>query len=99
MFFDSSLSGRKNSAQARRGTFPKRRTIVLRLEHLEDRTLLNAPPLLVTNLNDSGAGSLRAAVQAADASHGSTIDFAKGLHGTITLTSGELDITSSVTIN
>jgi hypothetical protein len=74
-----------------------RRSILLRLECLEDRTLLST--YLVTNLNDNGTGSLRAAVQAADASPGSTIDFAKGLHGTITLTSGELDITSSTTVN
>jgi hypothetical protein len=67
------------------------------LEVLEDRTVLS--PLLVSNTNDSGNGSLRAAVTAADLNPGSTIDFAHGLHGTITLTSGPLDITSSTTIN
>jgi hypothetical protein len=54
----------------------------------------------VLNLNNSGAGSLRAAVVAANASLGAdTIAFAGGLHGTITLTSGELAITDSVTID
>jgi hypothetical protein len=70
---------------------------VPRLEALEDRTVLS--PLLVTNLNDSGAGSLRAAVQAADGTSGAVIDFAKGLHGTITLTSGQLKVTSNMTID
>src|SRR5262245_3570866 len=70
-----------------------------RLEALEDRTLLSAPPLVVSNLHDSGPGSLRAAVQAADATTGAVIDFAPGLHGTITLRSGQLNLTSSMTIN
>jgi hypothetical protein len=51
----------------------------------------------VTNLNDSGDGSLRTAI--ADAANGDTINFQPGLVGTITLTSGELDITSSITID
>jgi hypothetical protein len=49
---------------------------------------------MVTNLNESGAHSLRAGIQSGDA----TIAFAPGLHGTITLKS-ELPITGSVTIN
>jgi hypothetical protein len=54
----------------------------------------------VTNTNDSGAGSLRAAIVAANGapSPGGTIDFAPGLSGTITLTTGVLPITQSVTI-
>jgi len=64
---------------------------------LEDRTVLS--PLLVSNTHDSGPGSLRAAVTAADASPGSTIDFAPGLHGTIRLTSGDLPVSASVTID
>src|SRR5512143_1596746 len=49
----------------------------------------------VTNLNDSGPGSLRQAI--ADAPPGGTIDFA--VTGTITLTSGQLVITNNLTIN
>src|SRR4029077_11648766 len=68
------------------------------LMQLEDRTLPST--FTVLNLNDSGPGSLCAAITAANATPGAdTIVFAKGLHGTITLTSGELLITDSVTIN
>jgi len=72
---------------------------VPRLESLEDRTLPST--FLVTNLHDSGAGSLRLAVQNADATSGAVIDFAAGLHGTITLkeSSGQLNVTSNMTIN
>jgi len=64
------------------------------LEGLEDRSLLST--FTVANLSDSGAGSLRSAIAAA--SSGDTINFARGLHGTITL-NRELLITGSVTIN
>jgi Right handed beta helix region len=69
-----------------------RRALLPQLEGLEGRSLLST--FTVTNLLDSGANSLRAAILSGD----DTIDFAKGLHGTITLT-GELPITNSVTIN
>ena len=57
--------------------------------------------LTVTNLNDSGAGSLRQAVLDANASAGlaNSIVFANGLSGTITLTGGELELSDSVTID
>src|SRR5262249_51864250 len=48
----------------------------------------------VTNLNDSGSGSLRQVI--ADAASGDTIDFS--VTGTITLTSGELVIDKDLTI-
>jgi hypothetical protein len=72
---------------------PARARCVPRLEALEDRT--QPSTFTVKNLNDSGTGSLRAGILSGD----STIAFANGLHGTITLTSGELSITNSVTID
>ncbi len=75
-----------------------RRSFVPRLEVFEERTLPST--FTVLNLNDSGTGSLRAAIAAANAQPGAdTITVANGLHGTITLTSGELLITDSLTIN
>src|SRR5438105_2798513 len=71
---------------------------VPRLEPLEDRSLPST--FTVTNLHDSGPGSLRAAILAADAHPGpDVIQFAPELHGTIRLTSGELAITDSLAIN
>jgi hypothetical protein len=55
-----------------------------------------ANTIVVTNTNDSGPGSLRDAL--AIATDGDTID-ATGVSGTISLTSGELQITHAVTIN
>jgi hypothetical protein len=57
---------------------------------------LPASTIVVTNTNDSGPGSLRNAL--AVANDGDTID-ATGVSGTILLTSGELQISHSVTIN
>jgi predicted outer membrane repeat protein len=56
----------------------------------------HAATVAVTNTNDSGPGSLRAALAAAN--DFDTID-ATGLSGTILLTSGELQVTRNVTIN
>jgi len=53
----------------------------------------------VTNLNDSGAGSLRQAIADANALAGAdTITFQAGLTGTITLTTDQLYISDSVDI-
>jgi len=71
----------------------RRRSAVFRLERLEDRTVLS--PLIVTSGADSGTGSLRDTI--ASAAGGSIIEIAKNVH-TITLTSGELDITKSLDI-
>src|SRR5262249_16261039 len=83
-------------AHTRRGakrTRPHR--FVLRLEALEDRTVPST--LTVTSAADSGAGSLRAAIVAAQS--GAQIAFDHHPRGqTITLTSGELAITKSLDI-
>src|SRR6516162_4636455 len=64
---------------------------------LEDRTLPST--FLVTNLADSGPGSLRQAVLDANTHPGpDLITFAPHLHGTITLTSGQLEVSNDLTI-
>lgn len=61
-------------------------------------TLVLVCGTLVSNTNDSGAGSLRTAVQCANA--GGTITFDPLLAGkTITLTSGEIVISKTLTLN
>ncbi len=64
-----------------------------RIEYLESRWV----PTTVTNLNDSGLGSLRYAIQ--QTPNGGTVDFAPGLEGTIKLFSGTLQIFQHVTID
>jgi hypothetical protein len=63
------------------------------VETLETRYL----PSTVTNLLDSGPGSLRQAIL--DTPAGGTVDFQADLTGTITLTSGELAIRKDLTIS
>jgi hypothetical protein len=71
------------------------RRFIPRLESLEGRTLPSA--LTVLNNLDSGPGSLRAALAAAN--NGDVITFAPSLSGkTITLTSGVINVNTSVTI-
>jgi hypothetical protein len=70
----------------------------LGVEPLEDRTVLST--FTVANLADSGSGSLRAAIAAANANAGhDVIAFTAGLSGTVILTSGELGITDAVHID
>src|SRR5262245_44305523 len=90
-----SLKSRPSVATFRRSPC-RPRAPRLGVEALDDRCLPST--FTVTNLLDSGAGSLREAVVAANANPGAdAIDFA--VTGTITLTSGQLDITDSLTIN
>ena len=59
----------------------------------------DAATFQVTNLTDADAGSLRAAVELADADAAAdTITFAPGLTGEITLTSGEIEIDAPLDI-
>jgi Matrixin/PKD domain/Right handed beta helix region/Periplasmic copper-binding protein (NosD) len=70
----------------------------LAVEALEVRCVLST--FTVSNTNDSGAGSLRDAVTQANSSAGpDTIDFSSLFNSaqTITLTSGELDLTDAAT--
>lgn len=60
----------------------------------------NAATFTVNNNNDNGSGSLRDAVSQANAATGAdTINFAAGVTGLITLTSGEISITEELTID
>ncbi len=59
------------------------------------KTALPGATIIVTNTADSGAGSLRAALDAS--ANGDTIDLT-GVSGTITLTTGHLPITNSLAI-
>jgi TIR domain/AAA ATPase domain len=70
-------------------------TVQMHLAQTQD-TLLKTLPVSVTNLNDHGSGSLREAI--ANAHSGDAITFAKNLKGTITLTSGNLNITKDLAI-
>ncbi len=59
----------------------------------------NAASFNVTNLNDSGAGSLRQAIADANGAAGAdVVTFQAALTGTITLTTGQLYITDSLDI-
>ena len=91
-----SIAMLRNGMPSRRRSRTCRRRFVPGVNLMEDRTLLST--LMVTNNNDSGKGSLRAEIAAATS--GDAINFSSKLKGeTITLTSGELLITVSVTIN
>lgn len=67
-------------------------------EALESRRLLTS--FAVTNLADSGGGSLRQAILDANANPGAdAVVFADGLAGAIPLTTGQLSITDPLTID
>ena len=75
------------TVQGRRPTWLPKQFLPARLSvaQLEDRIVLST--FAVSNLADSGLGSLRAAITAANTQPGTdVIGFAPGLRGTITLT-------------
>src|SRR5450755_364862 len=78
--------------RARCSSVRARVTFRPQLERLEDRTV----PSTVTNLLDSGPGSLRDAI--ANTPAGGVLDFQSGLAGTITL-SGGLIVGNDLTID
>jgi len=95
MAFTPRTWGHQHHRLAPRRQPPRRRFAEPRLERLEDRTVLST----VTTLADGGPGSLRQAILDANANpNADVIDFAPKLHGTITLTGGELAITQNLTI-
>ena len=65
---------------------------------LASATAAHAATYTVTNLNDSGTGSLRAAITAANADTAGVIVFASGLKGTITLQSALPNIATTGTM-
>ncbi len=91
---DSVNSGPVRTRQGRRSAHGRHRFSRPLLDVLEDRTLLSVD--LVTNTNDSGSGSLRAAISGANPDD--TIEFASGVTGTIKLTSGDLDMDQNLNI-
>ena len=77
---------------------PRRKKHRLQAEQLEDRRVLTT--FTVTNLLDSGSGSLREALDLANTSAGhDTVEFAPELAGTINLTSGQLEITDEMVLD
>src|SRR6516162_824949 len=97
MWLSSWLPKRQRSASGAPGRARKspikRPTFRPRLEALEDRcvpTKVTGSTWTVTNVGDSGPGSLRDEI--AQANSGDTIVFPKRFNGLITLTSGELVI-------
>src|SRR5262245_59117299 len=72
-------------------TAPRRR-VSLQAEVLEER----CTPTTVTNTMDSGPGSLRQEI--ANTAANGTVDFAPGVTGTITLTTGQITINKGLTI-
>jgi len=85
---------RERGHPGRRPTLGGRRASRPRLEVLEDRTLLSID--VVSNINDSGMGSLRDTIL--NASPGDTIAFASGATGTINLISNYLLISENLDI-
>ena len=98
-FFSFLRNTTSRGLQSRAQRQPAGRRFRPRLEALEDRCVPST--LTVTNTLDYGPGSLRYEIAQAESGKSgkvTTIDFAQGLHGTITLYYGQLNITRNVTI-
>jgi hypothetical protein len=96
----SSISMPSGTEHGRRPTRPAKRFLPTQLSalQLEDRIVLST--FTVGNLADSGLGSLRAAITAANTNAGAdVVAFTHGLRGTVALTSGELSITDDLRID
>lgn len=97
MWFPSLFARRSGSGRCRSA---RRNTTLSRpaVEPLEDRTVPST--FTVHSLADSGPGSLRNAILAANASPGAdVIRFARAVRGTIALTGGELNVTDDLRID
>src|SRR5262245_44200850 len=95
------LTSASPHTRCHRGRHPNRhqqRCFVPRLEGLECRALPST--FTVLDLSDSGPDSLRQAIQGANSNPGpDVVQFAPGLEGTVTLTSGQLSITDDLRID
>jgi hypothetical protein len=101
MWLSSWLGKRQRSApRGRRHASPRKRSSYRpRLEVLEDRWLPSQIGLTVTSLADSGPGTLRAAIQTADAgSHSDKFTISFAVSGTIDLQSPLPALTNNIAI-
>lgn len=93
------LFGAGKRRQRKPGLPPTRHRARPWLEPLEERTVPDAT-IPVTNLNDAGDGSLRAAITAANTGNGTqTINFQAGLSGQILLQTALPALQKDITIN
>jgi hypothetical protein len=86
----------------RAGRIRRRNARRFSLECLEHRTVLSTVTLTVNSLADTGSGTLRAAITAADggsSKNNYVVDFSTGLTGTITLESALPVFSNNISLN